>query len=184
MALHSIVHVLEPERVDAAATVERGRRAIAVFRELDERFALGTALAEQGRLHQRLGDLEAAERCYVESLDLFERDDNHSIHYVLTELGRMASDQGHHDRAERYHVEALRIAEIDGSNGCLALSMAGQAYSAEVRAEPERAIDLYRAAIDLAEDSILEAGWTEWAKALALLEARAGSPGSTPSPDS
>lgn len=176
MALHSVVHVLDPDRIDGEATVARGDRAIAVFREFEETFALGTALAEQGRLHQRLGDLEAAERCYVESLDLFERDDNHSIHYVLTELGRMASDQGHHDRAERYHTEALRIAELDGSAGCLALSKAGQAYSAEARAEPERAIGLYREALDLVQDSILEAGWTQWIEALEQLEAKASSP--------
>ncbi|MEL6981043.1 MAG: tetratricopeptide repeat protein [Actinomycetota bacterium] len=174
MAINSVVHVLEPDRVDPGASVERGQRAIAVFRELDETFALGTGLAELGRLHQRLGDLHAAEQCYVESLGLFERDDSHSIHYVLTELGRMASDQGHHDRADRYHREALRIAAIDGSEGCLALSLAGQAYSAEAMDEADEAIRLYREALDLVSDSILEAGWSEWRRSLERLETANG----------
>lgn len=171
MAIQSVVHVLEPDRVDPATSIERGKRAVAVFRELEEAFALGTGLAELGRLYQRLGDLGSAEQCYVESLDLFERDDNHSIHYVLTELGRMASDQGHHERAGRYHREALRVAVIDGSEGCLALSLAGQAYSADLMGETEDAIRLYREALGLVQDSILEVGWTEWRDALEQLEA-------------
>jgi predicted ATPase/class 3 adenylate cyclase len=170
-ALTSVVVVVDPDAVDPAEPIERGRRAIAVFQELDETWALGTALAEQGRLHQRLGDLEAAERCYLESIDLLERDDAHSIHYVLTELGRMASDRGHHERADRYHREAMRVAELDGNDGCLALSLAGQAYSAEARGAIDGAIDLYRLALELVEDTILEAGWTEWREALERLEA-------------
>ncbi len=170
MTIMSVLTALAPERVDNEATIARGRRAIDAFQLAGETWALATALAEQGRLHQRVGDLAAAEQCYVESIELFERDDAHSIHYVLTQLGRMASDQGHHDRAVRYHDEAHRIATLDANDGCLALTLSGMAYSAAARDDRDRAIDLYRRALDLVEDTLLEAGWTEWQAALERLE--------------
>ncbi len=173
LALQSVVHLIDPDRIDPSEPVERGRRAAEVFRSVGENWALATTLAELGRLLQRLGRLEDAERCFLESIELFERNDNHSIHYVLSELGRMASQQGHHERADRYHTEALRVARLDGNDGCLALSLAGLAYSAQHRDQRDRAIELYREALDLVADSILEAGWMEWKQELTRLEAEA-----------
>ena len=170
VALRSLLVEFDPDLVDGPDLIGRGRRAIATFQELGETWALGTALAEQGRLLQRLGDDEAAEAFYVESLELFHGYDAHSCHYVLTELGRMASARGGHEQAAAYHAEALRIAELDGNDGCLALTMAGMAASAEARDDIDEAIRLYRQALDLMSDSIIELGRAEWQQALARLE--------------
>ena len=169
MIIHSISLGLRPSDGDGPEAVERGRRAMVVFREFGEMWALGTALGEMGRLHQRLGDLEAAEACYLEALDLFDGDDHHGSHYVLTELARLAADRGQHDRAERLNAEAMRITELDGDDACLALTLAGMAYAAEARGDTDEAAERYRRAIALTWDSIFDMGRAEWEEALARL---------------
>ncbi len=166
MIVNSIVLGLEPSGADGSAAVQRGTRAMATFREFGETWALGTTLSEMGRLHQRLGDLESAEACYLESLELFDGDDNHGSHYVLTELARLAADRGQFGRADRLNAEALRIAEADGYDGCVALALAGMAYTAVARDAIDQAAELYRQAIALSSDTIIELGRTEWLEAL------------------
>lgn len=176
MILESLMLGLQATDADGSEAVERGRRAMATFREFGETWALGTTLGEMGRLHQRLGDLESAEACYLESLELFDGDDNHGSHYVLTELARLAADRGRFGRADRLNTEAMRIAKKDGSDGCLALTLAGMAHTAEARGEPQRAADFYRQAIGLVNDSIIELGRSDWEQALERLD-RVGQPG-------
>ncbi|MBT8202869.1 MAG: hypothetical protein KJO87_06150, partial [Acidimicrobiia bacterium] len=101
--------------------------------------------------------------------ELFDGDDNHSSHYVLTELARLATDRGRLDRADRLNAEAMRIAEMDSSDGCRAMTLAGMAHTAEARGEPGRAADLYRQAVGLVNDSIIELGRSEWEAALERL---------------
>ena len=173
MVFHSMLLGLQLSDADGPLAVRRGRAAAATFREFDEIWALGTTLGELGRLHQRRGDLEEAEACYLESLELFDGQDHHGSHYVLTELARLAADRGHHDRADRLNAEAMRIAEKDGNNGCVALTLAGMGHAAEVRGDVDRAVDLYRQALGLTTDSIIEFGRMEWEEALARLERRA-----------
>jgi predicted ATPase/class 3 adenylate cyclase len=163
------VDASEEHRADGLDGVDRGRRAAATFRELGERWALGTAIAELGRLHQRLGDLESAEACYLESLELFERDDNHGSHYAMTELAKLAADRGDFGRADRLNTEAMRIAELDGSDGCIALTLAGMAHTAEARGDVERAIALYQEAVDLSGEWSIELGRADWERALERL---------------
>ena len=170
MIVNSILLGLQSTDADGPEAVERGERAMAVFREYGEMWALGTTLGEMGRLHQRLGDLEAAEACYLESLELFEGEDHHGTHYVLTELARLAVDRGQLGRADRFNVEAMRIAEQDGNGGCVASTLAGMAYTADARGEVERATDLYRQALQMTSDTIIEVGRADWEKALERLE--------------
>ncbi len=170
MIMWSLVMYFEPDRIDTDLAIERGLRAIEVFRELGETWSVGTTMAELGRLHQRLGNVEAAEQCYLESIELFDGSDNHGNHYVLSELGRIASERGEHERAVRLHREAMRIARIDGNDGCLALALAGLAHAAEAEGETETAITHYREALSLSRDSIIELGRAEWEAALADLE--------------
>lgn len=154
---------------DATEAVARGQRAIATFRELGETWALGSTLGELGRLHQRLGQLEEAEACYLQSLELFDGDDNHASHYVLTELARLAADRGQHEQARRLNAEAMRVAELHMTDGCMALTLAGMAYAADARGDTSEAVELYRQAVDLVPETMLELGRSDWVDALARL---------------
>ncbi len=192
LTMSSIIDVLAPDpgidpTANRMAAVARGERAAATFRRLDEGWALGVTLSELGRVHQRHGEIEAAERCYIESVELFSSTDYHGVHYVLTEIGRLMSAKGNHTSAERYHQQAHEIAQEYANPGCVAMSLAGLADAAAARNDEHLAIDLYRQAVDLADGaSMLEHGYNEWLRALASLEAEnpdavdeVDSPGST-----
>ena len=169
MTIRGLLRSLGGE-IDAVEAVERGERAARTFRELGESWALGATLGELGRLHLLLDDSGRAEACFVEAMEHLGSGD-HGSHFVLTELGRMATGRGDHDRARRYHAEALRVAELDGSDGCIALTLAGMAHGAEGRGDTDEAIDLYRRALDLAGDSLIELAQSEWVAALDRLDA-------------
>ncbi|MEM7275568.1 MAG: tetratricopeptide repeat protein, partial [Actinomycetota bacterium] len=124
------------------------RAAVATFRRLGERWILGATLGELGRVHQTLGNLDEAEACYVESLELVSDADYHGSHFVYSELGRLASDRGEHRLAADYHAEALRLAEMDGNVDCVASAVAGLAHAAEAKGDTELAIRHYRDAVD------------------------------------
>ncbi len=172
MILNSLLLGLAVTDADGPGAAERGYRAITTFREFGETWALGTTLGEMGRLHQRLGDLDVAEACYLESLDLFGGEDHHGSHYVLTELARLAVDRGRFTRADQLNTEALRIARKDGHHGCVAVALAGMAYAADARGEVDKAADFYRQALDLSQDVVVEFGRPEWEQALERLEGR------------
>ena len=171
MTMQSLVLLLSGELTDPEPVVDRGRRAVATLRDLDETWALGATLGELGKLFQTLGRLDEAEACYTESLDLFGGADYHGSHYVYSELGRLATKKGEHALAERYHQEAQKIAELDGNEGCMAMTFAGMGDAAEAAGDPERALDLYRRATELSEQaSLIEHGHESWRAAIDRLE--------------
>ncbi len=160
------------------AIIDQGLAAAAVFRELDEPWALGVGLGELGRLYQTLGRFDDAEACYLESIDLFGDADYHGSHYLYTELGRLASTRGDHELARRYHRESIRIAEGDGNRGCMAEALAGMGHAAEAVQELEVALDLYRQAVSLGEQrSLIEHGHDEWQAAVERLTRLVDQPG-------
>ncbi|MCP5025206.1 MAG: tetratricopeptide repeat protein [Actinomycetia bacterium] len=171
MAIHVLVSVVDPPRADMALAIDRGQRAVAAFRSLDDHWALGATLGELGRLHQNRGEVNEAEACYLESLELFDDREYHGNHHVLTALGRLASDRGQHDQARRYHLEALAVAEPSGSPGCRAESVAGLGHAAAAAGDLEEAIARYREAVAIQHQfSIMEQGGEGWADELARLE--------------
>ncbi|MCP5035869.1 MAG: tetratricopeptide repeat protein, partial [Actinomycetia bacterium] len=111
--------------VDAHDAIRRGEQACITFRLLGEHWALGIALGELGRVHHNLGDLEGAEACFVEALELLTKTNHGHGHHVLSELGRIASARSQHDRAFAYHQRALDLALLDGTPGCHAMTLAG-----------------------------------------------------------
>jgi predicted ATPase/class 3 adenylate cyclase/DNA-binding SARP family transcriptional activator len=176
MTMQSLVLMFDPDLVDPEPMIERGQRAIATFRDLDETWALGATLGELGRLQQSVGRLDEAEACYLESLELFSGADYHGSHYVYSELGRLASRRGDHVLAEQYHREAKKLAQIDGSAGCLAMALAGMGDSAEAAGDAAAALDLYRTAAELSDQAtLIEHGHQSWNEALERLEAVIGS---------
>jgi len=171
MILDGIRLVLEPGSVDPDAALARGHQAADAFRAMGEGWALGVTISELGRLHQRLGQDQEAEACYLEAIDLFDGGDYHGTHFLYTCLGRLATDHGDHDRALAYHRQALAIAEVDANPGCIAITQAGIAHAAEARGDLDEARTRYRLALTLTDDvSILEYGQGEWREALARLE--------------
>jgi predicted ATPase/class 3 adenylate cyclase/DNA-binding SARP family transcriptional activator len=170
MALQNMIMTLVPGAVDRSEAIARGERAAASFRQVGEDWALGVTLGELGRLHQRVGDLDAAELCFVEALELFRDRDYHGNHYLLSELGRIYSGRGEHDRALACHRRSLEIAEADGSPACMAGSLAGFAHAAEARGERDLAVGYYRQALDLVGDAtIIEHGPHEWRQRIEAL---------------
>lgn len=165
---------LDRESADPERALRRGERASAAFRALGDTWPLAITLSELGRIRSLLGDFEAAERHYLESISAIGDDsDFRGHHYVLTDLGRMASMQGDHERAAGYHHRALEIAERDGHPGCIALALAGKAHAAVARGDDDEAVVLYTEALDLSRRSaIIELANQEWQAALEELLAK------------
>ena len=141
------------DEADPEAAIDRGERAAATFRRLDETWSLGLTLGELGRIHKAIGNLELAEASLLESVELFANADDHAIHYLYTELGRLATMRGEHELADDYHHRALEIATIDGNGACISEAVTGLAESAEARGDLRRAHEHYREALHLAEAS-------------------------------
>ena len=139
------------EGTDFSTAITRGERAAASFRQLSEDWALGVTLGELGRLKQSEGDLDGAEACLRESLELLDDRQFHGRHYIFTELALLASRQGDHDAASTYHAQALAGAVGDGGRSCIASSLAGMACSAACRGDLDEAVGLYEEALALSE---------------------------------
>lgn len=133
--------------------IERGERAATALRSLNDRWALGAALGELGRLRRLMGDYEAAAANYHESIDLFGDLHYHGLHYILSELGQMSSLQGNHSEAQRFHGRALQMATDDGNASCRAQALLASARSALLAGDETTAI------VTLAEAKELHPDW-------------------------
>jgi tetratricopeptide (TPR) repeat protein len=149
MMIHGLELLFDTETPGSAEAVARGERAVKVFRDMGETWAVGVSLSELGRIHQRRGDLDVAEARYTESLGLFDASGFHGSHYVFTELGRLTTARGDHELAQSYHPRALEITEIDGPPVCLAGALAGLGHAAEARGDLDEALDHYRRAVSI-----------------------------------
>jgi tetratricopeptide (TPR) repeat protein len=177
MAMQSLVLLSNKGDIDPEPIIARGQRAIAVLRQVGEKWALGVALGELGRLLQTLERLEEAEACYEESLQLFSGSDYHGSHYVLSELGRMATSKGQHAKAARYHDQSLQLASLDGNAGCMAMSLAGLGHAAEAREELNEALEYYERASSMSKEaSLIEHGHDDWRLAIERIQSQLGSP--------
>jgi predicted ATPase/DNA-binding SARP family transcriptional activator len=171
VAFQSLLARLDQATLDLTTLLVRGERAVATFASMDERWAMGVALTELGRVYQHLGDVEEAEARFLQGLEQLTDDhDYHGRHYVFTELGRMASARGEHERAGELHDQAEEIAKLDANPGCMAMALAGRADAAEARGDRAEAIGHYSRALELMEvNSVVETGADEWRRALARL---------------
>lgn len=129
MMLEAIGSLAQPPTGSVEEAISRGERSAASLRRLGDRWALGAALGELGRIHRIQGDYEQAAACYHESIDLFGDQHYHGLHYILTELGHMASLRGEHESARHLHARALQMAVDDGSASCRAQALVGSARS-------------------------------------------------------
>lgn len=159
-----------PTGAELEGLLNRVRAAVTAFRRLGESWVLGATLGELGRLYLSIGNIEDAEACLSESLELFAEADFHGRHYALTELGQMASGRGEHRLASQYHADAMIIAEADGNPDCIAMTLAGMGHAAEHRGERELALDFYHRALASAGMSPM---WmnkpNEWAESIERL---------------
>ncbi|MBT8227010.1 MAG: tetratricopeptide repeat protein [Dactylosporangium sp.] len=156
---------------------EIAHEALAVFRDLDDRFGVGNALFVLSRAQLGLGDLAGARTAIDAALTIAEDDDNPvwQAHW-LVELGAI-------QRAAEQPAEALisyqRAASMqrrlgDRSREAFAIEGAGQTY--ERLGRLDEAVDFYRAAVSTHRD--LDDRWN-LARSLAHLAgalAQQGSP--------
>ncbi|MEM9653729.1 MAG: BTAD domain-containing putative transcriptional regulator [Actinomycetota bacterium] len=170
MTVMSLLDELPPAS-DLEGLLTKVRAAVTTFRQLGETWVLGATLAELGRLFLSIEDLDEAEACFAESLELLADSDFHGRHNALTELGKMASLRGDHALAARYHADAMIVAESDEHPNCIAVTLAGMAHAAEYRGEPALAIDFYRRADAMASGTpIFTCLPGEWTEAIERLE--------------
>lgn len=153
MMIEAVGSTEDPPTGSMDEAISRGERAATVLRSLNDRWALGAALGELGRLRRLMGDYEAAAANYRESLDLFGDLHYHGMHYILSELGQMASLQGNHDEAHHLHERAVRMATDDGNASCRAQALLAAARSAFLAGDEDTAI------VALAEAKELHPDW-------------------------
>jgi tetratricopeptide (TPR) repeat protein len=172
MAMMTVLLLIDelPTGAELEDLLDRVRAAVTAFRRLGETWVLGATLGELGRLYLSIGNIDDAEACLSESLELFAEADFHGRHYALTELGQMASGRGEHRLASQYHADAMIIAEADGNPDCIAMTLAGMGHAAEHRGERELALDFYHRALASAGMSPM---WmnkpNEWAESIERL---------------
>jgi len=173
MMIEAVGSTEEPPTGTAAEAIHRGEQAATALRALNDRWALGAAVGELGRIHRLLGDYESAATHYHESIDLFGDLHYHGMHYILSELGHMSSLQGNHEEAQRLHARAILMAENDGNAGCRAQALLASARSELLTGGEDRAAELFAEAKALRPDwEILSYGLEDLDAQLELLSDR------------
>lgn len=113
-----------------------------------------TAMHHAGRLAARQGDLDIAQRRYLESLDVAERvGDDALVERNLTDLGRVAQVRSEMDEAREYFEAALSIAKQLDRPGAIASSLTNLGIVAHVHGDLAAARSLYEEARALLTDA-------------------------------
>ncbi|HEV2127932.1 MAG TPA: tetratricopeptide repeat protein [Thermomicrobiales bacterium] len=95
---------------DLAAAKGWFDESLGMFRDLDDRKGIATAVGMLGAVAEHEGELERAVELNQESLALYrELDSTPGIATLLDALGNIAVDQGDHDCATAYFDEALTL---------------------------------------------------------------------------
>ena len=88
------------------------QRALALARERNDRRHQGDHLLNLGSVHSKLGQLGAAQECYLEALQLAEEqailDTQWRVHYAL---GKVCDEQNQTQRARDHYQKAIDIVE-------------------------------------------------------------------------
>lgn len=139
MMIEAAGSVSDPPTGSMEEAIRRGEQAAQSLRALEDRWALGAALGELGRLRRLLGDYEAAAANYHESIDLFGDLHYHGLHYILSELAHMTTLQGNHGEARRLHAQAVEMATDDGNASCRAQALLAAARSELIAGDEDTA---------------------------------------------
>ncbi|HEX6140928.1 MAG TPA: AAA family ATPase [Candidatus Limnocylindria bacterium] len=125
---------------DIGPAAEIDDQAIALFREVDDRFMLGWALYTRALIHARLGEYEAAHAALVEALGIFRATDDVSGYaLVLDSFASLVWLRGDRDRAMRIAGAAAVIQDVSGVGLAEANRQAAQFSPKEAMSVPELA---------------------------------------------
>jgi len=174
MGYQTVVLMVAPDDSDLDTAASRGERAVNFFRDAGDNWSLGATLGELGRVYSAGQELDKAEACFVEALELFDGIHFHGRHYVLTELGLLSSARSDFAAAKAYHREAIDFATNDGNIGCLVHAKAGMAQSEAAAGNIPAAVSWYREAIadsDSPAGQAVNYGSEMWRDELTRLEA-------------
>jgi predicted ATPase len=157
--LATLLHICGRLCLDIGA-YERAQRALgealAIWQERNIQMSLsgGTArvLYDLGRVAWLVGDLERATQHFAESLSLLrEADSNEWAEMVLIYTGYIALAQDDIKRAAACFRECLTLWQIAGDPSFLPIMLAGMAEVAKVQKKPQRAGQLFGAAVQFEE---------------------------------
>jgi predicted ATPase/DNA-binding SARP family transcriptional activator/tetratricopeptide (TPR) repeat protein len=151
VGLVDLVRLLVSMRAgDLAVAEEAGRRAVAVFRSLDDRWALTATLAHLGDVLRLRGADDDAGAIYEEARAIAtDAGLPHTVQYVLTELGNLAALRGDDRTAGELLHDALRIARKVGNERGMQAAYDGVGASARRRGDLDRALEWHERAREL-----------------------------------
>jgi tetratricopeptide (TPR) repeat protein len=142
--------VLDAGEYDQARTLLE--EAVAIRREVGDRWATANSLNNLGNVVRTQGDYEQARALYHESLIINrEMGDKWALAYLLEDIGGLAALQGQADRALRLTGAAAALRETIGAP-----------LSAVDSAQLDRLLAPARLAIDLETQHALEADGKAW----------------------
>ena len=95
---------------DRSLAIEEGRRALALFQEVGNRWGQAETSRVMGVNYLFLGAFAEAKRRLGESLAILEElDDKRNIAKTTTDLGLVAQHQGNYEEAETLHRQGLKL---------------------------------------------------------------------------
>lgn len=110
----------------------------------------GAVLANLGVAYRDLRRLEEAATCLAESFALFTRiDDQRNLARVATDQGNLLLEWGDAEGALHALEQAVVAARRTGLPALLAAALSNQGRAEEARSEHAKAVELYRAALEL-----------------------------------
>ncbi|MCB0171539.1 MAG: tetratricopeptide repeat protein [Anaerolineae bacterium] len=133
--------------------IERYEQALAIDREVDDRYGEGHVLGDLGNAYSDIGQMEQAIDCYEQALHIFrEFGDRHGEAVYLGNLGSTFYDLGQPGKAIEYYEQALTITRTLGNQRDEAnhLNCLGNAYSD--LGQVEQAIDYYEQALNISRE--------------------------------
>jgi predicted ATPase/DNA-binding SARP family transcriptional activator len=146
---------------DVPAVDELLERALAVFRDTDDRWGTAAVLSTRAKLGYLRADPKAIERDGEQSAELFrELGDRWGLLQATAWLGGLAEMTGDHVKATRLHREGLRMAEELGLWTEVSVRLAWLGWIAVQQADYARARDLSGQALRLAAEQGFRVGET------------------------
>ncbi|MGB9181718.1 MAG: tetratricopeptide repeat protein, partial [Pyrinomonadaceae bacterium] len=141
---------MERDQGDYTQSIMLFEQALALYRELEDRWGIAATLNGIGYTVHEQGDFPRATSIYEESLALFqELGDKRAAAYLLNNLGNVAKEQADYEQAAWIHEQALPLFRELGDKRALAASLNNLGEIAQHRGDYERAAIFHQESLEL-----------------------------------
>ena len=141
---------MERDQGDYTQSIILFEQALALYRELGDKWGIAATLNGIGYTIHEQGDFPRATSIYEESLALFqELGDKRASAYLLNNLGNVAKEQADYEQAARIHEQALPLFRELSDKRALAASLNNLGEIAQHQGDYQRAATFHQESLAL-----------------------------------